>query len=107
MWTHTLPNNVYSFSTKALIFVIKDASTQTNMAGLTVLTKKIVHKMYPSTENKIDDIFFAQCENEWMNDVQMILQNEGTGWYTNAANSKFMNSLRLFGCLIFKLFELS
>lgn len=43
--------------------------------------------MYSSTENKLIIYFLP---NVWMNDVQMILQNEGTGWHSNAANSKFI-----------------
>lgn len=93
---------VNSFSTKAPIFVIKDASTHINMAGLNIL----VSKAYARTDDNENDIFFVQYGkmNEWM--MWQYSKMRGTGWSGYAANSKFMNSLRLFGCLIFKLFQL-
>lgn len=66
---------VNSFSTKALIFVIKMWAPIPTWQVL-AFWKFLVHKMYSRTkEIKIDDIFFVQYENEWLDGKKKTKKN--------------------------------
>lgn len=104
---HVTKQYVYSFSTKALIFIMK-MWVPTPTWQVLAFWKFLVHKMYSRTggnENRVYIFLSHGKMNEWIMWKKWYSKMRGTGWYGSAANSKFLISLRLFGCLIFKLFE--